>query len=322
MGRYSSGFHNGRGNGIPTLETIKACRARLRDVVGKAGGRTAMRPVVKPPNVPHPSWRSVPYEGPLIDMCLCEDAHLAKLLSWDLGRKKMEAVIVTTREDRKWLTDRNAPVYLITQVSRFSLGGVGRGRSEEDKIRGRLPIPEPRDSRGRRPEGFVDFAVNLIKLAPHHEHYRETVLWDALRDKLVFRTQTEGDNYVEYCVRHGRRKQAFLALDTGFRCQSSGPSSRDDYLPERVDHIMGWRDLETDHRAEDGQKLEAVERAVEEVEEVEARLRGIESDGGSRERSSQIQRLNEEIRGLQVSAQPAGSHSSSSRGGSSRQASL
>lgn len=232
-----------------------------------------------------------------------------------MGRKKLESVIVHTRDERNWLMDRDASVYLTTQISPFSLGGGrgGRGRSEADRRSGRLPIPEPRDSRGSRPEGFVDFAVNLIKLAPHHEHYRDTVLWDAFRDKMVFRSRADGDNFVEDCVRHGRRKQALLALD-GYRLNASGPSSRDDYLPRRaLDHMMGWRDLESDHRAEDGRKLEALERAVAEVAGEEARLRQMELEGRSME--GQIQRLGGEIRGLQSAGPAAGLNSSSRAGG-------
>jgi hypothetical protein len=63
-----------------------------------------------------------------------------------------------------------------------------RGRSEHEKARRKLPLPEPRESDA---PGFVGYAVNLIQLRPEDEHLRDSVFWDIFQRLMVFRTEED-----------------------------------------------------------------------------------------------------------------------------------
>ena len=126
--------------------------------------------------------------GLVCDICWLDDEHVAKVLS----RKRYMAMLTV-------LTERERDVH----VFKKAITDTGKGpRSFVPVARSDRNIEDADLLRVQRChlqcQGFVGFAVNLIRLRPEHEYLRYTVFWGLFRDLMVFRTREDAWAYAQF----------------------------------------------------------------------------------------------------------------------------
>jgi hypothetical protein len=125
-----------------------------------------------------------------VELAYVRDEAEARLLSW-CKLKQVGAVVAKTGIEHATIArDLKLPVHnlevAVSRAFKVTASNSGRAsrrsRNDEEKREGKLPLPRVDAA------GFVDYAVNLLELAPENEGLRDTLYWGMYGTMAVFKS--------------------------------------------------------------------------------------------------------------------------------------
>ncbi|KAE9605747.1 hypothetical protein Lalb_Chr10g0100591 [Lupinus albus] len=224
LGRYRStnvAGEGGSGTMHPQMERVTESEVEtIKQILKKDDSAASIFRRFKTSSVPRSSDFRFAKEGVGIVATLAsvENAEISRILSEFLGSGYMLAIVCNTMKGVKALEEYNSEGNIRCDIGLHGLGSaIGRningrftaialeslspflGGFVPNDPQKKLAIPKPRMPNGECPEGFIDYAVNMIHLDHNHVSFvtagghglRETLFYTLFARAQVYRTRRD-----------------------------------------------------------------------------------------------------------------------------------